>query len=80
MRLKSILFLVNLKAQNLKSAKCLSHFEKIVNLAKTPPPGPLPLFQIPCDTAFLTTRNRGQEAEVARRQNYKLGCSARSVR
>ena len=28
----------------------------------------------------LTTSNRGQEAEVARRQNYKLVCSARSVR
>ena len=29
---------------------------------------------------LLTTSNRSQEAEVVRRQNYKLVCSARSVR
>ena len=34
--LQSILFLVNREAQKLKSVKRSSHFEKIVNRAKTP--------------------------------------------
>ena len=38
MYLESILFLVNREARKLKCVKRSSHFEKIVNRAKTPPP------------------------------------------
>ena len=38
------------------------------------------IINIEKDGQLLTTSNRGQEAEVARRQNYKLVCSAKKCK